>query len=169
MKKIFRFFRELEKWFLLTFCDTKIQSVQFPAFKVTFRKFTTEIKSVSSNFTLKTVGMVYPNAFLYDALVKGDEGLVQWYCNRMYELTSLLLTDQGLADDVQKALTKYDKRLQVVAERKAKEVTEEEDAIAAEQVKANIEYANMTKKQRKQYKKALRDELRNMSNENNEQ
>ena len=113
--------------------------------------------------------MVYPNAFLYDALVKGDEGLVQWYCNRMYEITTLLLTDQGLADDVQKALTKYDKRLQVVAERKAKEVTEEEDAIAAEQVKANIEYANMTKKQRKQYKKALREELRNMSNENDEQ
>lgn len=169
MKKIFRFFRELEKWFLLTFCDTKIKSVQFPAFKVTFRKFTTEIKSVSNNFTLKTVGMVYPNAFLYDALVKGDEGLLQWYCNRMYEITTLLLTDQGLADDVQKALTKYDKRLQVVAERKAKEITKEEDAIAAEQVKANIEYANMTKKQRKQYKKALREELRNMSNENDEQ
>ena len=169
MKKIFRFFRELQKWFLLTFCDTKIKTVQFPAFKVTFRKFTTEIKSVSGNFALKTIGMVYPNAFLYDALIKGDEGLVQWYCNRMYEITALLLTDQGLADDVQKALTKYDKRLQVVAERKAKEVTEEEDAIAAEQVKANIEYANMTKKQRKHYKKALRDELRNMSNENGKQ
>lgn len=169
MKKIFRFFRDVQKWFLLTFCDTKIKSVQFPAFKVTFRKFTTEIKSVSGNFALKTVGMVYPNAFLYNALTQGDEGLVQWYCNRMYELASLLLTDQGLADDVQKALTKYDKRLQVVAERKAKEVTEEADAIAAEQVKANIEYANMPKKQRKEYKKALREELRNMSNENEKQ
>lgn len=169
MKKIFRFFDKLQKWFLLTFRDTKIKSVQFPAFKVTFRKFTIEIKSVSGNFTLKTVGMVYPNAFLYNAFAQGDEGLVQWYCNRMYELTTLLLTDQGLADDVQKALTKYDKRLQVVAERKAKEVTEEAESIAAEQVKANIEYANMTKKQRKEYKKALREELRNMSNENDEQ
>jgi hypothetical protein len=86
----------------------------------------------------------------------------------MYELTTLLLTDQGLADDIQKALTKYDKRLQVVAERKAKEVTEEADAIAAEQVKANIEYANMTKKQRKEYKKALREELKN-TNDNDKQ
>ena len=165
MKKVFK---KLQTWFLLTFCDTKIKSVQFPAFKVTFRKFTTEIKSVSGNFTLKTVGVVYPNAFLYNALTQGDEGLVHWYCNRMYELTSLLLTDQGLADDVQKALTKYDKRLQVVVERKAKEVTEDADAIAAEQVKANIEYANMTKKQRKEYKKALREELKN-TNENDKQ
>lgn len=166
MRKIFRFFDKLQRWFLLTFCDTKIKTVQFPAFKVTFRKFTMEIKSVSGNFTLKTTGMVYPNAFLYDALTKGDENLVRWYCNRMYELTTSLLTDQGLFDDVQKALTKYGKRLQVVAEQKAKQVTEEADTIAAEQVKANIEYANMTKRQRKEYKKALRDELRNMSNEN---
>lgn len=169
MKKIFRFFRNVQRWFLLIFCDTKIKSVQFPAFKVAFRKFTTEIKSVSGNFTLKTTGMVYPNAFLYNALAQGNEGLVQWYCNRIYELTSLLLTDQELANDVQKALTKYDKRLQVVAERKAKEVTEEAEAVAAEQIKTNIEYANMTKKQRKQYKKALREELRNMSNEKDEQ
>lgn len=169
MKKIFRFFRKVQMWLLLTFCDTKIKTVQCPAFKVTFRKFTMEIKSVSGNFTLKTKGMVYPNAFLYDALTKGDADLVQWYCNRMYELTTLLLTDQGLFDDVQKALTKYGKRLQVVAEQKAKEVTEEADTIAAEQVKANIEYANMTKKQRKEYKKALREELRNMSNENDKQ
>ena len=169
MKKIFRFFRNAQRWFLLTFCDTKIKAVQFPAFKVIFRKFTMEIKSVSGNFTLKTMGMVYPNAFLYDALTKGDENLVHWYCNRMYELTTLLLTDQGLFDDVQKALTKYSKRLQVVAEQKAKEVTEEEERMAAEQVKANIEYANMTKKQRKEYKKALREELRNMSNENDKQ
>jgi deoxyribodipyrimidine photolyase len=125
-----------------------------------------EIKSESGNFTLETMGMIYPNAFLYDALIKGDENLVQWYCNRMYELTTCLLTDQGLADDVQKALNKYGKRLQVIAEQKAKEVTEEEERMAAEQVKANIEYANMTKKQRKEYKKSLREELRNMSNEN---
>lgn len=166
MKKIFRFFRELQRWFLLTFCDTKIKTVQSPAFKVTFRKFTMEIKSVSGNFTLKTKGMIYPNAFLYDALIKGDENLVQWYCNRMYELTTCILTDQGLFDDVQKALNKYGKRLQVIAEQEAKEVTEEEERMAAEQVKANIEYANMTKKQRKEYKKSLREELRNMSNEN---
>ena len=169
MRKIFRFFQNVQRWFLLTFCDTKIKTVQFPAFKVTFRKFTMEIKSMSGNFTLKTMGMVYPNAFLYDALTNGDEKLVQWYCNRMYELTTCLLTDQGLFDDVQKALTKYGKRLQVVAEQKAKEVTEEDERIASEQVKANIEYANMTKKQRKEYKKALREELKNMSNENNKQ
>lgn len=168
MKKIFRFFRNVQRWFLLTFCDTKIKAVQCSAFKVTFRKFTMEIKSVSGNFTLKTMGMVYPNAFLYDALTKGDADLVQWYCNRMYELTTLLLTDQGLFNDVQKALNEYDKRLQVIAEQKAKEVTEEEERMAAEQVKANIEYANMTKKQRKEYKKALREELRRMSNENKE-
>lgn len=165
MKKVFK---KLQTWFLLTFCNTKIKEVEFPAFKVSLRKYTMEIQSVSKNFALKTVGMVYPNAFIYDALTKGDEGIVHWYCNRMYELTTLLLTDQGLADDVQKALIKYGKRQQVVAEQKAKEVTDETDAIAAEQVKANIEYANMTKKQRKEYKKALREELKN-TNENDKQ
>lgn len=166
MRKIFRFFEKLQRWLLLTFCDTKIKTVQCSAFKVTFRKFTMKIKSVSGNFTLKTKGMIYPNAFLYDALIKGDVDLVKWYCNRMYELTTCLLTDQGLFDDVQKALTKYGKRLQVIAEQKAKEVTEDDERIAVEEIKADIEYANMTKKQRKEYKKALREELRNMSNEN---
>lgn len=166
MKKILRFFDELKKWFILTFLDTRIGKVEFDAFVVTFRRFTMEIKTKSGNFTLKTMAMIHPNAQLYHCLNAGDKDTVYWFCSRIYILFTMLTTDTGFANDIEKAITKYGKRLDKKSEQNAQAVTEEEDKAEHNAIESDIQHAKMSKRERKQYKKALREEIRNMANEN---
>ena len=163
MKKIFTTIKEWANrfgmWWLLKFRNTIVQEVEFDAYKVTFRRFTMDITTKSGNMKLRTMGMLYPNAFLYNALEKGDKKIVEWFCNEVYQFVSLLTTDQGLANDVIKAFAKYYKRIEAKAESIAKEITEDEDKLNEEVVKANIEYAKMTEKEHKAHKDVMREIL----------
>lgn len=156
-----KFLTTIQGWWLLKFRNTIVQEVEFDAYKVTFRRFTMDITTKSGNMKLRTMGMLYPNSFLYHALEQGDEKMVEWFCNEVYQFVSLLTTDQGLADDVHKAFAKYYKRMEKKAESIAKEITLDEDKLNEEAVKANIEVAKMTKKERKTHKEAIREVLTN--------
>lgn len=151
-----KFLTTIQGWWLLHFRNTIVQEVEFDAYKVAFRRFTMDITTKSGNMKLRTMGMLYPNSFLYNALEQGDEKIVHWFCSEVYQFVSLLTTDQGLADDVHKAFAKYYKRMEKKAESIAKEVTPYEDELNEEVVKANIEYAKMSKKERKAHKEAIR-------------
>ena len=163
MKKIFTTIKEwanhLEMWWMLHSRNTKIKDIEFDAYKVTFRRFTMDITTKSGNMKLRTMNMLYPNAFLYNALEQGDEKMVEWFCNEAYQFVSLLTTDQGLANDIHRAFAKFYKRMEKKAESIAKEITEDEDKLNEEVVKANIEYAKMTKAERKAHKEAIREVL----------
>ena len=139
-----KFLTTIQEWWMLHFRNTIVQEVKFDAYKVTFRRFTMDITTKSGNMKLRTMGMLYPNAFLYNALEKGDKKIVEWFCNEVYQFVTLLTTDQGLANDVIKAFAKYYKRIEAKAESIVKEITEDEDKLNEEVVKANIEYAKMT-------------------------
>lgn len=154
-----KFLTTIQGWWLLKFRNTIVQEVEFDAYKVTFRRFTMDITTKSGNMKLRTMGMLYPNSFLYHALEQGDEKMVEWFCNEVYQFVSLLTTDQGLADDVHKAFAKYYKRMEKKAESIAKEITPDEDKLNEEAVKANIEVAKMTKAERKAHKEAIREVL----------
>ena len=156
-----KFLTTIQGWWLLKFRNTIVQEVEFDAYKVTFRRFTMDITTKSGNLKLRTMGMLYPNSFLYHALEQGDTKMVEWFCNEVYQFVSLLTTDQGLADDVHKAFAKYYKRMEKKAESIAKEITEDEDKLNEEVVKANIEVAKMTKTERKAHKEAIREVLTN--------
>ena len=156
-----KFLTTIQGWWLLKFRNTIVQEVEFDAYKVTFRRFTMDITTNSGNLKLRTMGMLYPNSFLYHALEQGDTKMVEWFCNEVYQFVSLLTTDQGLADDVHKAFAKYYKRMEKKAESIAKEITEDEDKLNEEVVKANIEVAKMTKTERKAHKEAIREVLTN--------
>jgi hypothetical protein len=156
MKKIFM---NISNWWLLTFRNTLLREIEFDAYKVTFRRFTMDITTKSGNLQLRTMGMLYPNAFLYNGLEKGDEKIVEWFCNEVYQFVSLLTTDQGLANDIHKAFAKFYKRMDKKAESIAKEITLDEDKLNEEVVKANIEVAKMTKAGRKAHKDAIREVL----------
>ena len=65
MKKLFI---NISNWCLLTFRNTLLREIEFDAYKVTFRKFTMEVETKSGNLKLRTMGMLYPNSFLYHAL-----------------------------------------------------------------------------------------------------
>ena len=156
-----KFLTTIQGWWLLKFRNTIVQEVEFDAYKVTFRRFTMDITTKSGNLKLRTMGMLYPNSFLYHALEQGDEKMVHWFCNEVYQFVSLITTDQGLANDVHKAFAKYYKRMEKKAESIAKDITPDEDKLNEEVVKANIEVAKMTKAERKAHKEAIREVLTN--------
>ena len=159
-----KFLTTIQGWWVLKFRNTLVREVEFDAYKVTFRRFTMDITTKSGNLKLRTMGMLYPNSFLYNALEQGDEKIVEWFCNEVYQFVSLITTDEGLADDVHKAFAKYYKRMEKKAESIANEITPDEDKLNEEVVKANIEVAKMTKKERKAHKEAIREVLTNEEN-----
>lgn len=148
-------------WWMFTFSNTKLKEVEFDAYKVTFRRFTMDITTKSGNLKLRTMGMLYPNSFLYNALEQGDEKMVRWFCNGVYQFVTLITQDNGLVQDVHKAFAKYYKRMEKKAESIAKGITPDEDKLNEEVVKANIEVAKMTKAERKAHKEAIRKVLTN--------
>ena len=161
MNKIKLWANRFGMWWMLTFRNTLVKEVEFDAYKFTFRRFTMDITTKSGNMKLRTMGMLYPNSFLYNALEQGDEKLVHWFCDEVYQFVSLITTDEGLIQDVNKAFAKYYKRMEKKAESIAKEVTPDEDKLNEEVVKANIEVAKMTKAERKAHKEAIREVLTN--------
>ena len=154
-----KFLTTIQGWWVLKFRNTIVQEVEFDAYKVTFRRFTMDITTKSGNMKLRTMGMLYPNSFLYHALEKGDEKIVHWFCNGVYQFVTLITQDNGLVQDVHKAFAKYYKRMEKKAESIAKEITPDEDKLNEEVVKANIEVAKMTKAERKAHKVAIREVL----------
>jgi hypothetical protein len=155
------FLTTIQGWWMLTFRNTLVKEVEFDAYKVTFRRFTMDITTKSGNLKLRTMGMLYPNSFLYNALEQGDKKIVEWFCNEVYQFVSLITTDQGLANDVHKSFAKYYKRMEKKAESIAKEITPDEDKLNEEVIKTNIEVAKMTKKERKAHKEVIREVLTN--------
>ena len=154
-----KFLTTIQGWWVLKFRNTIVQEVEFDAYKVTFRRFTMDITTKSGNLKLRTMGMLYPNSFLYHALEQGDEKIVHWFCNGVYQFVTLITQDNGLVQDVHKAFAKYYKRIEKKAESIAKEVTPDEDKLNEEVVKANIEVAKMTNAERKAHKEAMREIL----------
>jgi hypothetical protein len=165
MKKIFTTIKVLATYLrgllMLHSRNTKIKEIEFDAYKVTFRRFTMDITTKSGNMKLRTMGMLYPNAFLYNALEKGDEKIVEWFCNEVYQFVTLITQDNGLVQDVHKAFVKFYKRMGKKAESIAKEITPDDDKLNEEVVKANIEVAKMTKAERKAHKESIREVLTN--------
>lgn len=159
-----KFLTTIQGWWMLHFRNNLVREVEFDAYKVTFRRFTMDITTKSGNMKLRTMNMLYPNAVLYNAIEKDDKRIIEWFCNEVYQFVSLLTTDQGLANDIHKAFAKFYKRVEKKAESIAKEITEDEDKLNEEVVKANIEVAKMTKAERKAHKEAIREVLTNEEN-----
>lgn len=156
-----KFLTTIQGWWVLTFRNALVKEIEFDAYKVTFRRFTMDITTKSGNLKLRTMGMLFPNSFLYNALEQGDTKMVHWFCNEVYQFVSLITTDQGLANDVHKSFAKYYKRMEKKAESIAKDITPDDDKLNEEIVKANIEYAKMSKKERKAHKEVIREVLTN--------
>lgn len=168
MKKIFTTIKEwanrLGMWWMLHFRNTLVQQVEFDAYKVSFRRFTMDIETKSGNMKLRTMNMLYPIGFLYNALDNGDKKTIEWFCNETYQFVSLITTDKVLATDIKKCFDKYYKRMEVKAKLSAKVVTEQEENVDKAIINANIEVGKMTKKERKAHKESIRDVLNEKDN-----
>lgn len=153
---------KIMKWWLFTFANRVEYKFEFAGFKVVFRRYWMDIKSVSDNFKVRFLASQHPYGYLYVSAKQGNIENIRGYCHYLYKLAFCLTTDNKLVEDVNKSLKNYDKRLAAQA---ATAVSTEEDDLDLETVKQNYEVSKMTNKQRKLRKKQMKEALKDSDNE----
>lgn len=141
--------------------NPSVRKGEVGAFKFNFRRYDLIISTLSENFKVRFTADKDPYGYL---LASKDDTNIHGFALTMYEIGKLLTTDQGFVDDVQKAITKYHKRLEKQA---AGEVVEDEtqEKIALETERAIQEHIELPKKERRKverdingrFKKAVKD------------
>lgn len=138
-------------WFWFTFKNPVVRKGEAGGFCFVFRRFYLTIETLSGNFKARFQAGEHPYSVLLGC--EKDE-TIHGYCSLIYQLGMLLTTDAGFVSDVQKAIKKYDKRLQKKA---ASEVVEDEteEKIALEQEKAIQEHVELPKRERKKVERDI--------------
>ena len=148
------------KWFWFTFKNPVVRKGEAGGFRWVFRRFDLTIETLSGNFKAKFMADEHPYAYLLAS--QGDEN-IHGFCQTVYLLSKTLTTDQGFVDDVSKAFTKYDKRIQKKA---ASEVVEDEteEKIALETEKAIQEHIELPREERKKVERDINGRFRKAVN-----
>ena len=153
---------KIMKWWLFTFRNPVEYKFELGGFKVVFRRFWMDIKSVSNNFEVRFLASQHPYGYLYASAKTGNLDNIHGYCSYLYKLAFCLTTENKLVKDINKSLINYDKRL---AAKAATAVITEEDDLDLETVKQNHEVSQMTNKERKRRKKEMKEALKESDNE----
>lgn len=133
---------KLTNWWWFHVRNYKVREGEKGGFKWVFRRFWLEITTLSGNFKARFTAAEHP----YGYLVAGpDDDNISGFCETLYTVGMLLTTDQGFVNDIQKAIAKYDKRIQ-----KANPVVEDdfEEKVAIEEQKEVSERANLPRRYR---------------------
>ena len=137
------------RWWYFHLSNPVVREGEKGGFKWNFRRFWLEISTVSGNFKARFMAAEHP----YGYLIAGkDDRNIEGYMQTIYTVAMLLTTDQGFVDDVNKAIQKYQKRLE-----KASEASEDEteETIAIEGERELQEYIDLPQKQRKKVAKDI--------------
>ena len=137
--------QDMRKWWFFNFRNPKVRvgANLNGGFSWVFRRFWMEISTISGNFRMRVTAGEHPFGYLVAG--KGDEN-IEGYCQTVYTVAMLLTTDQGFVNDVNKAIQKYQKRL----EKNAKVVEDkDEEKIALGGEKALQERIEMGPKERR--------------------
>lgn len=148
MKKIFD---KIQMWWYFHLANPVVRKGERGAFEWEFRRFWLEISTVSGNFKVRFMADAHPYAYLLAS--QGDEN-IHGFCQTVYLLSKTLTTDQGLVDDVAKALSKYNKRLDKQAASGIVE-DETEEKIALETEKQIQEHIELPKKERRKVERDI--------------
>ena len=162
MRKIFnKVVASVMKWWLFTFRNKTLIEKEIGGFRFRFRRFWLDIESVSDKYwALRLRADTHPYLYLYSAVQQEKENQLNGYVLYVY-LTSMSLTkDQLFADDVNKALQAYEKRLTAEAESEAKKVTEYDEEQSAAFVKDALERGKMTRQQRRKAERDARKQMK---------
>lgn len=136
----------LIKWWYLTMKNPTVRVGEKGGFKWSFKRFSMDIETLSGNFKASFTAAEHPYGYLISG--KNDDN-IEGFCQMLYTLGMLLTTDQGLVDDVTKAIRKYEKRLGQV-----KQDDDNEEA-ALEEVKSVQEHIELPEKERKRVEKNI--------------
>lgn len=141
MKKIWS---KIQMFWFFHFANPVVWMGENVGFKYTFRKFWLDISTKSGNWKMRVMADEHPFAYLLSSVHQGHEDNLYGFALTLYELNALLTRDQGLVNDVQKALRKYEARLS-----KTELEPEEEEEQAIAEVKAVQEYVEASPKERR--------------------
>lgn len=86
----------------------KVREGEKGGFKWVFRRFWLEITTLSGNFRARFTAGEHPYGYLIAG--KNDDN-INGFCEMLYMVGMLLTTDQVFANDVQKAIKRYDERM----------------------------------------------------------
>lgn len=87
-----------------------------------------EIRTVSDNWRMRIDARHEVYGYLMAAVEQGKESQVHGYCVTLYMTATAMTQDQGFVNDIQKAITKFMKRMEKQSESEAKAVKEEQIA-----------------------------------------
>jgi len=142
-------FKKFVKWWYFHIANPVVREGERGGFRWCFRRFWLEISSLSGNFKARFTAAEYPYGYLLAG--KTDDNIVG-FCETLYSVGMLLTTDQGFVNDINKAIQKYDKRLQKA---NAPKEDETEERIDLEYVKGVQEFVETPKKERRKRVKAV--------------
>jgi len=148
MKKLFE---KIRTWFWFTFKNPVVRKGESGGFKWEFRSFWLEISTISGNFKARFMADQHPFAYL---LSGEDDSNIIGYCQLVYTVSHMLTTEQRFADDIGKALSTYQKRLDKEAAGQVKD-DETEEKIALDQEKQIQEHIELPKKQRRKVERDI--------------
>ena len=130
MSTIKKLWGEILGWFLFTFRNPVLSKSENGSFKVVFRRYWMEIRSLSDNFRLRVMICEHPYGYLLYGLKQGNEKNLHAYCEYVYAVVMTLTTDQKFANEVQRSLGRcYERRANAELKRTAKE-RDDDTAIA---------------------------------------
>jgi hypothetical protein len=135
--------KKFVKWWYFHLANPVIRKGERGGFRWCFRRFWLEISSLSGNFKARFTAAEYPFSYLLAG--KTDDNIVG-FCEMLYSVGMLLTTDQDFVNDINKAIQKYDKRLQKA---NAPKEDETEERIDLEYVKGIQKFVEMPKKDRR--------------------
>lgn len=148
-------------WFVFSFNNPVLFKQELGGFKVVFRRYWMEIRSLSDNFRLRVMVSEHPYGYLFYSMKKGLMDNIKGFCHYVYALTMSITTDQKLANEIQRSLNRsYDRRAK---EEMAKTAKERDDETAINEVMANHEMDKMPRKERRKIVRELRNELKKSS------
>lgn len=159
MSTIKKLWGEILGWFLLAFRNPVLLKSEKGAFKVVFRRYWMEIRSLSDNFRLRMMICEHPYGYLLYGAKQGNEKNLHNYCEYVYAVVMTLTTDQKFANEVQKSLNRcYERRANAELRKTAKE-RDDETAIA--EVMQQAEADKMSRRERRRITRQLKKEIRN--------
>ena len=132
--------KNFKKWWLFHLANPVVRKGESGGFKWVFRRFTLDISTLSGNFSARFTAAEHPYAYLLAG--KNDENIIG-FIQTLYYLGMTLTTDQGLVDDISKAIRKFEKRVSMI------EPAEESEEAAIAEVKAVQEYVDAPKKEKR--------------------
>ena len=126
------------------------------------------ITSTSGIYSMHIGGNTHAFGYLLAAAKQGLDNQLAGYATTLYIPAMGITQDQGLCNDVQKAISKWMKRKEAEAKSAAKAVTHEQDMASAALMEDIASESGMSKKDLKAKREADKAEMRAILNEDKE-